>query len=98
MGRIDMELWTPFIKQWEEAASACLSPDEFAELIGVHVGTLRSRQIALRDRGIMLPLLAGQRGPIGPRGKAKKVEKSESDGAATNRIAKMLEATVIYVM
>ena len=52
MGRIDMELWTPFIKQWEEAAAACLSPDEFAELIGVHVNTLRSRQIALRHRGM----------------------------------------------
>jgi len=98
MGRIDMELWTPFIKQWEEAASACLSPDEFAELIGVHVNTLRSRQIALRDRGIMLPLLAGQRGPIGPRGKAKKVEKSEVVGTATNRVAPVFASSVIYVM
>jgi hypothetical protein len=46
----------------------------------------------------MLPLLAGQRGPVGPRGKAKRVEKSEVVGTATNRVAKMFEATVIYVM
>lgn len=95
MSRIDMELWTPFIRQWNEAADAGLTPDEFSELIGVHVNTLRSRQIALRKRGIMLPLLAGQRGPIGPRSKGKKPEVA---GAATNRIAKMFEPTVIYVM
>jgi hypothetical protein len=95
MGRIDMELWTPFIKQWEEAASAWLSPGEFAELIGVHVNTLRSRQIALRKRGIMLPLLAGQRGPQGPRSKAKQPEVTVT---ATNRVAPVFASSVIYVM
>lgn len=95
MSRIDVELWTPFIKQWNEAASAGLTPDEFSELIGVHVNTLRSRQIALRKRGIMLPLLAGQRGPSGPRGKAKK---SEVTVTATNRVAPVFASSVIYVM
>lgn len=94
MGRIDMELWTPFVKQWEEAADAGLSPDEFAELTGVHINTLRSRQIALRQRGIMLPLLRGQRGPSGPRGR-KKNRIAEAIGVAPKC---SVESMVIYVM
>lgn len=100
MARIDKELWTPFIKMWEEANEAGLTVHEMAALTGINVNTLCSRQFALRQRGIMLPLLKGQRGPKGPRTKAKKTEAAGPvvDGAATNRIAKMFESTVIYVM
>lgn len=95
MSRIDMELWTPFIKHWSEAADAGLTPDELAELLGVHVGTLRSRQIALRNRGIMLPLLRGQRGPTGPHAKKKRQPAIEAACEAPKRFA---ESMVIYVM
>lgn len=98
MARIDKELWTPFVKMWEEASEAGLTVHEMAALTGINVNTLCSRQFALRQRGIMLPLLKGQRGPKGPRGKPKRAEPKVVEGAATNRIAKMFEATVIYVM
>lgn len=94
MGRISAELWTPFVDQWREAASAGLSPEELAQLLGMHLNTLRSRQIALRQRGIMLPLLRGQRGPTGPRSK-QKTRVIESVGVAPKC---SVESMVIYVM
>lgn len=100
MSRVDKEMWTPFIKLWEEAADAGMTIHEMAALVGVNVNTLYSRQFALRQRGIMLPLLKGQRGPRGRATKAKRpeVKKSEPRGAATNRIARLFESDVIYVM
>lgn len=72
MGKIDRELWTPFIKQWEEAESAGLTIHEASELLGINVHTMAGRQFVLRKRGVMLPLLRGQRGPRGGRQIRKK--------------------------
>jgi len=93
MGRIDQELWAPFIKQWDEAAAAGLTIDEFSELLGVNANTLRSRQFALRKRGIMLSLLRGQRGPV-------VAERTVIRRAANNVAApkRGFEPVVIYVM
>lgn len=93
MGKIDKELWTPFIKLWDEAKDAGLTVHEMAQLTGINVNTLCSRQFALRRRGIMLPLLKGQRGPKGPRGKKRKVVV-----AAAAEPMPGVEPIVIYVM
>ena len=91
MGRIDQDLWTPFIKQWEEAASAGLTAGELSELTGVNVNTLVGRQFTLRQRGIMLPLLRGQRGQ---RGSKAKPRRSEQRVVPKHSV----ESMVIYVM
>ena len=93
MSRVDKELWTPFIKLWEEAHAAGMSPEELSEISGIHIGTIRSRQIALRDRGVMLPLLRGQSGPNGPRGKRRKPTAEVVAGPKPS-----VESIVIYVM
>jgi len=92
MARIDMELWTPFVKLWGEAAEAGLGVDELAALSGVKVETLRSRQIALRRRGILLPLLRNQRGP------RTEVKKSRVIKPVVAAPKCSIEPMVIYVM
>jgi hypothetical protein len=93
MARIDAEMWTPFVKVWTEAAEAGMTPADLAALLGVNVNTLRGRQIALRKRGIMLPLLAGQRGPRGPYRKKKREVRPVSAAPKCS-----VESMVIYVM
>lgn len=89
MRRLDPELWTPFIKQWEEAHEAGLTIHEMAALIGMNVNTLCSRQFALRQRGVVLPLLKDQRGP-------RKARKKRVVKAAEPKPG--VEPIVIYVM
>lgn len=92
MKTIDRELWTPFINLWTEAADAGLSVEELAELSGVNSRTLCSRQFTLRARGVMLPLLRGQRGPRKPSKKRQAVRPV----AAAPKCS--VEPLVIYVM
>ncbi len=93
MAKIDVEMWTPFAKMWNEAAEAGMTAEDLASLLNLPAGTLRSRQIALRKRGILLPLLTGQRGPRGPYRKRKR-EVRPVDAAPKCSV----ESMVIYVM
>lgn len=95
MKRIDSELWLPFVKQWEEAAGAGMTVEEFAQLLGLPTSTVASRQIALRKRGVTLTPMRGQRGPRGPYRRRR--THTEAERASEPRPV-AFEPLVLYVM